>query len=261
MAPLSHARHPDPPSPGDGSGTRTGFKWRIGTPVIGLLAGSIFVVSAVNSDADQGLRAGQVTDLASLVRSESAHVAQKQARANELTEEVDRLSASIDDDDVRTARGEAAAMEDPAGFREVSGQALTVVLADAPAELREGHPNINQLVVHQQDIQAVVNAMWAGGAEAIMIQGQRIISTTGIKCAGNSVELQGIPYPQPFVITAIGDPEAMQLEIDNDFAVSLYRADAANPDVQMGWEMDVDEFAIAPAYTGLRNLNYAQPLE
>ena len=44
--------------------------------------------------------------------------------------------------------------------------------------------------------------MWAGGAEAITIQGRRIISTTGIKCEGNSVMLGGAVYPQPYVISA-----------------------------------------------------------
>ena len=52
--------------------------------------------------------------------------------------------------------------------------------------------------MHQQDIQAVVNALWAGGAEAMTIQGQRVISTTGIKCVGNTVVLHGVPYSPPY---------------------------------------------------------------
>ena len=65
--------------------------------------------------------------------------------------------------------------------------------------------DLNLLVVHQQDIQAVVNAMWKGGATAVTVQGQRIVTTTGIKCEGNAVQLQGVPYPQPYVIEAVGD--------------------------------------------------------
>jgi uncharacterized protein YlxW (UPF0749 family) len=223
------------------------------------VAGSLFLVSAVNS-AGTDLRPGQVRDLASLVRSESENVEAKQERANDLTVEVDNLSARVDDSRVRKARAAASRLEGPAGFRPVSGPGLTVTLTDSPAELREDAENINLLVVHQQDIQAVVNAMWEAGAEAITIQGQRIISTTGIKCAGNSVELQGIPYPQPFVITAIGDPAAMQMRIDNDYGISLYRQDAADPEIAIGWDMEVEEQASAPAYEGLRDLTYAEPL-
>ena len=77
----------------------------------------------------------------------------------------------------------------------------------------------------------MVNAMWDAGAEAITIQGQRVISTTGIKCAGNSVELHGIPYPQPYVIRAVGDPTTLQERLDSDPYVLGYRRDAAEPEV------------------------------
>ena len=82
----------------------------------------------------------------------------------------------------------------------VRGPGLTVTLDDAP-ERRDrlgGHATPNDLVVHQQDIQAVVNALWAGGAEAMTIQGQRVIATTGIKCVGNTVVLHGVPYSPPY---------------------------------------------------------------
>jgi hypothetical protein len=73
----------------------------------------------------------------------------------------------------------------------------------------------NWLVIHQQDIQAVVNALWAGGAEAMSIQDQRVISTTGIKCVGNSVVLHGVPYLPPYKITAIGDRRKLQKALDD----------------------------------------------
>ena len=56
----------------------------------------------------------------------------------------------------------------------------------------------------------MVNALWSGGAEAMTIQGQRVIATTGIKCVGNTVVLHGVPYAPPYVISAIGDPEKLQ---------------------------------------------------
>ena len=58
-----------------------------------------------------------------------------------------------------------------------------MVLTDAPPSVAESsQQDPNRLVVHQQDIQAVVNALWKGGATAVTIQGQRVVSTTGIKC-------------------------------------------------------------------------------
>ena len=56
----------------------------------------------------------------------------------------------------------------------------------------------------------MVNALWSGGAEAMTIQGQRVISTTGVKCVGNTVVLHGIPYAPPYVISAIGNPDRLR---------------------------------------------------
>ena len=119
----------------------------------------------------------------------------------------------------------------------------------------------NEMVVHQQDIQAVVNAMWRAGAEAVTIQGKRIIATTGIKCSGNTVQPQGQPYSPPYVITAIGDQLELVNEIQRDPAVEAYRLDAADPDIAVEYELELVDFAVAPAYDIPVNLSYAVPLE
>ena len=93
--------------------------------------------------------------------------------------------------------------------------------------------------MHQQDIQAVVNALWKGGAEAVTIQGQRVISTTGIKCEGNSVLLQGVPYPQPYVIEGVGDMGELTTAIAEDPYLQVYREQADDPDIAVGWDLDL----------------------
>ena len=114
--------------------------------------------------------------------------------------------------------------------------------------------------MHQQDIQAVVNALWKGGAEAVTVQGQRIIITTGIKCEGNSVQLQGVPYPQPYVIQAVGDQAAILAAIDERrLPRDLPRA-GGPPDISVGWELDTDDQVTAPAYDGLLDITYAEPV-
>ena len=234
--------------------------WRFATPLAFGCVGLIFVVSAQSSDG-LDLRPGRTDSLAELVQNESDQFQRIQERQTDLSRDVDRLSGQVDDKRVRRARNQATHLEGPAGFHEVEGEGLTVTLADAPVEVREeSDENINLLIVHQQDIQAVVNAMWRSGAEAITIQGQRLISTTGIKCAGNSVELQGIPYPQPFVIQAVGDPEELRAGIDADAYLDLYRSQAADPDVAIGWTMETDEHIVAPAYEGVRRLTHASPV-
>ena len=120
--------------------------------------------------------------------------------------------------------------------------------------------NPNDLVVHQQDIQAVANAMWNAGAVAVTIQGQRLISTTGIKCEGNQVTLHGLPYSPPYVIVGIGDPAAIEAELITDPMLATYRDYTTIPGGGVSWDMTALESAVAPAYEGLLDLTYATPI-
>ena len=235
--------------------------WRVATPLAVLVSGSLFAVSALNSGGTD-LRPGRYTDLAALVRTESRQYDALRDRVARLNDEVTALTAAVDNDEVEQLRAQARALEGPAGLVEQTGPGMTVVLTDAPAEVAESsQQDPNRLVVHQQDIQAVVNALWKGGATAVTIQGQRVVSTTGIKCIGNSVQLQGVPYSQPYTISGIGDPTALAAAIAADDYLQLYRSDAEQPDIAVGWQADVETAITAPAYDGLLDVSYAQPLE
>ena len=237
--------------------------WRIGPPLVVLVSGALFAVSADNSEGTD-LRPGRYTDLAALVDAEADDYDELEDRVADLKQQVDSLTGQVDDADVRRLRQQIDELRDPAGLEPREGEGLTVTLSDAPEELIEqaveDEVNPNLLVVHQQDIQAVVNAMWAGGATAVTIEGQRVITTTGIKCEGNAVQLQGVPYPQPYEIQAVGDPDAIEAALDADPRVGAYRSDAADPALQIGWALELEDQVEAPAYTGLLDLSYAEPL-
>ena len=99
--------------------------------------------------------------------------------------------------------------------RRCPDQALTVTLTDAPPNATAQVPGVpepqpNDLVIHQQDLQAVVNALWEGGAEGIQVMDQRLISTSAVRCVGNTLILQGRVYSPPYKVTAVGDQEALQ---------------------------------------------------
>ncbi len=268
MTPGSHARAdgsapegPQPPDqPPDPRPRRGWSAWRLGTPIVVLLCGALFAVSANDSEGTD-LRPGRYTDLASLVEAESDQYTALENEVRALNEDVTRLAGDVGDADVRRLERRTEQMEDPAGLTPRTGPGITVTLSDAPDEVIDDTTrNLNLLVVHQQDIQAVVNAMWDAGARAITIQGQRVVSTTGIKCEGNSVQLQGVPYAQPYVISAVGDQTALVASIENDAYLDLYREQAAIPDISVGWELELEERVEAPAYTGLLDLTYAEPL-
>ena len=144
-----------------------------------------------------------------------------------------------------------------AGLTEVDGPAVVVTLDDAKqgsAQLPDG-VTPDDLVVHQQDVQAVVNALWRGGAEAMMIQDQRVIATSAVRCVGNTLILQGRVYSPPFVIKAMGKIDALKAALDADPKVEIYRqyVDA----IGLGYDVKVITKTRFPAFTGAIGLSQA----
>jgi uncharacterized protein YlxW (UPF0749 family) len=225
-----------------------------------MVCGGLFVTSATSSGGTD-LRPGRYTSLAALVEEDSSAYAVLRDRATGLNRQVTALSAQLRDDEVDHYQRRIERLRDPAGLVKRQGPGVTVVLSDAPRDAIDAATgDVNRLLVHLQDIQAVVNALWAGGASAVTVQGQRIISTTGIKCEGNSVQLQGVPYPQPYVIAAIGAQVPMLAALNNNAYLTAYRADAADPQISVGWEVRLNPNITAPAYDGLLDLSYATAL-
>ena len=147
-----------------------------------------------------------------------------------------------------------------AGWVAVSGPGVEVRLWDAPTGAAKPDWATNDdLVVHQQDVQAVINALWAGGAEAMGLQDQRVVSTSAFRCVGNVLWLQGRLYSPPYVVRAIGDVEGMLAALDAAPAVQVYLdyVDA----VGLGWSVGTAETIELPAYDGASELRYAAVAE
>ncbi len=231
--------------------------WRMLVPVAFVVAGALFVTSAISSDGTD-LRAGRYGDLGTLVEQQKDEADRLRAERNDLAAEVEALSEGVRDTAVEEAQDRAHALRRPAGLQAVRGPGLRVTLDDAPDEVVDtADIEVDKLVVHQQDIQAVANAMWAGGAEAMTIQGQRVVSTTGIKCVGNTVVLHGIPYSPPYRVTAVGDPESMLASLNSNPYIEIYQQYVQR--YRMGWAVEVEGQVELPAYDGTLDLDYARP--
>ena len=230
--------------------------WRLATPLAFAGAGALLVTSAVNS-AGTDLRPGQYDDLADLAQQETDRVEVLQARVAGLNDEIEQLSGQLEDGSSKQLQNDIDQLSVPAGMTAMEGPGLTVTLEDAPEDVRDSAgTQVSSAIVHQQDIQAVVNALWAGGAEAMTIQGQRVVSTTGIKCVGNTVLLHGVTYSPPYVISAIGGPDGMRASLDESPYVQAYLSAVDVWD--LGWDVKVEDSIEVPAYSGTENLQYAR---
>lgn len=250
----------EPERPERRSGLPSARGWRLTAAAVFVLAGGLFATTGLNSKG-LDLRAASVTDLDHVVRAEKERADDLQSRVAELNKEVANLSKRVSDREVARLQRQVDVLRGPAGFSPVEGPGLTVTLNDAPkSEIKEaeepGGISPDELLVHQQDIQAVVNALWDGGAEAMTLQGQRVISTTGIKCVGSTVVLHGVPYSPPYRISAIGDPVELQAALDSSEYVGAYLSLVVSN--QLGYDVTESSRLEFPGYTGRATLKYAQ---
>ncbi|GAB3405292.1 DUF881 domain-containing protein [Flindersiella endophytica] len=227
---------------------------RVAAAITFACAGFLGVTSASAAHGTD-LRAERQSDLSDLVKAQSQRADLLNSRLDDVTNEVGELSQQIGGSKVEGLEKDASRLEPTAGLTSLEGPGLTISLDDAPPEMRQGQQDLDALVVHQQDIQAVVNAMWAGGAEAVTIQGQRLISTSAIRCVGNSVVLEKVPYPPPYRISAVGDVDRMLKEIYDSSAVAAY-LDAVDH-LQLGWDIQRHNTLQVPAFKGKTELDYA----
>jgi uncharacterized protein YlxW (UPF0749 family) len=231
-------------------------RWRMLVPVICLVAGIGFAASARDSGG---------TDLRSANSSLADTVRRAEQRVRAADQQVQRLQAQVNrtakeagrgDTAVAAAQAKVTPLLAPVGLTAVKGPGLEVVLDDAPGAPAGVDVDPNQLVVHQSDLQAVVNAMWAGGAEAMSIAGQRVIATSAVRCVGNTLLLNGEVFSPPFRVAAIGPSATMLERLAASPGVKLYREAAGY--YGLGYTVVLLDRVDVPAYTGTITLNYAR---
>lgn len=237
--------------------TRRPSFWSAVVPIVALSAGVLFATSASTAKGTD-LRSS-AAELPDLIRERTRDNAQTANQVRELQGQVDKLSAEQAPGDVRltqlTRQGDVLRHE--AGTGAVTGATVSVSLTDAkiPSDQLPEGITVDDIVVHQQDVQAVVNALWAGGAEAMMLMDQRVISTSAVRCVGNTLILQGRVYSPPYVIKAMGEPAELRRALDASPQVGIYRqyVDA----IGLGYQVKSSPEETFPAYAGSVNLEYA----
>jgi len=151
------------------------------------------------------------TLLETQIEDRQAEVDALRAESAALSEEVaalqERALRAGDSELVEQVRLDAVVT----GAVPVSGPGLVVTMSDA-TEVAEGVAP-SDVRVQATDLQTVVNALWASGAEAISVGGQRLTSLSAIRHAGAAIMVDLVPLPGPsYEVAAIGDPEQMQTE-------------------------------------------------
>lgn len=201
-----------------GSGDGGPGRRRLWLTVVGVLGATVLVVIA----AVQAHRSAPDAS-----RSRDRLVAQVQAHGRSvdaLQTRLDRLRAETADlRDTALASSAAGerlagrldAQELAAGTLAVTGPGLRVTLDDAAS-------GANRIL--DRDLQATVNALWAAGAEAIAVDGQRMTAQSAIRQAGDAVLVNFEPVTAPYDVEAVGDPVGLETGFGASASAARLRA-------------------------------------
>ncbi|WP_327316381.1 DUF881 domain-containing protein [Streptomyces sp. NBC_01235] len=251
------------PDSGD-SGRRGGFRpVRVLTVGVFALAGLLFFTSFNTAKGTNIRTDASLLRLSDLIEERSQKNGELDEANGSLREDVESL-AEADDGSTKAQDDKLAGLEKDAGTQKLKGKAITVTLNDAPPNATAKlpgypEPQPDYLVIHQQDLQAVVNALWQGGAQGIKVMDQRLISTSAVRCVGNTLILQGRVYSPPYKIQAVGDPEKLQQALAGSPAIQNYMV-YVNV-YGLGWKVTEDGTVTLPGYSGTVDLHYAEPVK
>ena len=231
--------------------------WRLLVPVICLIAGLGFAISARVSGGGE-LRAPGIAALADAVHGAEHRVQTAGAQAAALQARLNALERRLAVGNSAVARAQDALkqLRTPGGLTALAGPGLEVVLDDASSAPAGTTVDPNELLVHQSDLQAVVNALWAGGAEAMSIAGQRVIPTSAVRCVGPTLLLNGQVFSPPYRVVAIGPGRTMQKALAASPGVQLFQEAASY--FGLGYSVATRTRIVVPAYRGPLSLRYAR---
>jgi uncharacterized protein YlxW (UPF0749 family) len=231
--------------------------WQVLVPVVALAAG-LMLATASTTARGTDLRSAGRTSLADLIRSTNDRITNDGNTVEQLQRDVAGATDLLAQSDLVVAqlRNRAKPLEEPAGLVSMTGPGLTVTLDDSHVSVTDPNIDRNALVVHQSDVQAAVNALWAGGAEAMSIMDERVTFTSAVRCVGNTLLLNGRVFSPPFQIAAIGPSGPMREKLDGSPGLKLFRRDASS--YGLGYRVEDSTKITVPAYSAPIGLTYAE---
>lgn len=142
-----------------------------------------------------------------------------------------------------------------AGLTPLTGPGVRVTVDDSP---RTPQPNedINHYLVHDYQLRDVLNLLWRGGAEAVSINGERVVITTSIYCVGSTVVVNNARLSPPYRFHAIGDADSLGALATNPGSLSELKSEALLYGVV--FQVEKSPALAVPAYSGAYGPRYAR---
>ena len=189
---------------------------RINAFILFLLLGllSMYFYTFINNSAKY-VQLADLQELKRAIERVSAENATKQdqidSARSQITNYNEKIESGLTAEEIIT--DEIAIYKSASGFTRVAGEGVVVIVNDSERQPYEGQ-DPNELLVHDIDIQLLINDLMNAGAEALAVNGQRILfNVTDIYCNGPTIRINNRVYSQPFIIEAIGPRKYLEASV------------------------------------------------
>ncbi len=200
------------------------FTSKIAAIVAFAAAGFLLAASTLTANGSD-IRVERPAQLRDLVQNEANKIDKLENNLIDIQSEIEEITNGSVRSEIESTQVKIQQLSPVAGFTSMVGPGLVITLNDAPQvdlSIPENErPDVNDLLIHQEDVQSVVNALWAGGAQGVSLMGKRVIATSAVKCVGNTLLLHGKVYSPPFRIEAIGDVTKLSKSLRDDPNVAI----------------------------------------
>jgi uncharacterized protein YlxW (UPF0749 family) len=143
-----------------------------------------------------------------------------------------------------------------AGLIPVRGQGIVVMLDDSVRAVGAAE-DANNFIIHDYELRDVVSLMWLASAEAISINGERMVNVSSVYCVGSTILVNDTRLSPPYEVRAVGDPALLEQALQNPKNLAKLRARVKSYGIQFKVATTKDE--VVPAYSGNLNIRYARP--
>jgi len=202
--------------------------------------------------------------LVNLVNNLESEISLRETYLSTLRLQIDEMSILLSNDETELGEMQKHLTElrTISGYTALEGIGISVVLDDIPssAVLPSNIGDLSQSIIHYQDLLYVVNDLRRGGAEAISINEQRVITSTEIRCVGNTILVNTTRLAPPYQIKAIGNPAALQNAIQSSDTYSRLQISGFPVNYTLTTSYS-NELIQIPAYIGNYSTTYLNAKE
>ena len=189
----------------------------------------------------EGMREADLLRELQTMKEEYETLKEQYNESQEIVEEY-KTSSSSNDTLIASMKSQLETANVLAGLTNVKGEGVVVTLKDS----MDTEVSIEAGLVHDTDLTAIVTELKSAGAEAISINGQRVISTTAIRCVGPTIQVNSVKVASPFYIKAIGNSKYLEsaLNIKNGVVDSL-KSYGIEVEVETSESIKIDKYDLA----------------